>query len=102
MINVVLEDDKCHVRSTCINTQGSYMCQFKEGWTGDGRHCSAETGLHNIMGIASAAASGALLLVIVVVIIIQTKLATQHVQNGVLQCCIFSECGSCTRNSFVM
>ena len=66
-------DHKCHVRSTCINTQGSYMCQCKEGWTGDGRHCSAETGLHNIIGIASAAASGALLLVIVVVMIIHTK-----------------------------
>ena len=66
-------DDKCHVRSTCVNTQGSYMCQCKEGWTGDGRYCSAETGLHNIIGIASAAASGALLLVIVVVMIISRQ-----------------------------
>ena len=66
-------DDKCHVRSTCINTQGSYVCQCKEGWTGDGRHCSAETGLHNIIGIASAAASGAMLLVIVVVMIISRQ-----------------------------
>ena len=66
-------DDKCHVRSTCINTLGSYMCQCKEGWTGDGRHCSAETGQHNIIGIASAAACGALLLVIVVVMIISRQ-----------------------------
>ena len=66
-------DDKCHVRSTCINTQGSCMCQCKEGWTGDGRHCSAETGPHTIIAIASAAASGALLLVIVVVMIISRQ-----------------------------
>ena len=65
-------DDKCHVRSTCINTQGSYMCQCKEGWTGDGRHCSAEISLHNIIGIACAAVS-ALLLVIVVVMIISRQ-----------------------------
>ena len=32
--------NKCHVNSTCINTEGSYSCLCLSGYTGDGKKCT--------------------------------------------------------------
>ena len=29
----------CHVNATCNNTEGSYNCSCKDGFTGDGKTC---------------------------------------------------------------
>ncbi|XP_078681185.1 IgGFc-binding protein-like [Branchiostoma floridae x Branchiostoma belcheri] len=31
--------DECHANADCINTHGSYSCQCRPGFTGDGRDC---------------------------------------------------------------
>ena len=31
----------CHVNATCTNTDGSYDCDCKNGFTGDGHNCSS-------------------------------------------------------------
>lgn len=33
-------DNKCHADSTCIDTIGSYRCECKDGYTGDGYTCT--------------------------------------------------------------
>ena len=30
----------CHVRADCTETFGSYVCQCKDGYTGDGKDCT--------------------------------------------------------------
>ena len=32
----------CHVNATCNNTEGSYNCSCKNGFTGDGFACKGE------------------------------------------------------------
>ena len=32
----------CHVNATCNNTEGSYNCSCKNGFTGDGFTCKGE------------------------------------------------------------
>ena len=32
----------CSTKAVCTNTEGSYNCTCKEGYTGDGRNCSGE------------------------------------------------------------
>ena len=34
--------DDCHVNATCNNTEGSYNCSCKDGFTGDGFTCEGE------------------------------------------------------------
>ena len=34
--------DHCHVNVTCNNTEGSYNCSCKNGFTGDGFVCEGE------------------------------------------------------------
>jgi len=34
--------DNCHLFATCTNTQGSFSCQCKSGYTGDGFFCANE------------------------------------------------------------
>lgn len=29
----------CHVKATCINTEGSYSCECQPGYIGTGRNC---------------------------------------------------------------
>ena len=30
----------CHVNADCINNEGSFICQCRPGYTGDGRYCT--------------------------------------------------------------
>ena len=32
----------CHLMAVCNNTEGSYNCSCKEGYTGDGRNCTGK------------------------------------------------------------
>ena len=33
------KDNDCHSDANCINRTGSYACQCRDGFTGDGKHC---------------------------------------------------------------
>jgi len=37
-----LRRDNCHPFATCTNAQGSFTCQCKEGYFGDGFSCTDE------------------------------------------------------------
>ena len=34
--------DTCHDNATCSNTEGSFDCQCKQGYTGDGINCAGK------------------------------------------------------------
>ena len=36
------ESNKCHVNALCSNNDGSYTCECKSGYTGDGFNCNGE------------------------------------------------------------
>lgn len=38
------ELDDCHNMAECINTNGNYTCQCRQGYAGDGRTCA---GIHD-------------------------------------------------------
>ena len=38
-----LENDDCHDDAICTDIIGSYTCQCKEGFIGDGKHCQGKT-----------------------------------------------------------
>jgi hypothetical protein len=38
----------CHVEANCTNTQGSYICTCKEGYTGDGKDCQGTCKLFSL------------------------------------------------------
>jgi len=33
-------DDECHMNADCVNTEGSYCCFCKDGYTGNGFSCT--------------------------------------------------------------
>ena len=35
-----LDSDKCYANSECTNTEGSYSCTCKPGYSGDGHNCT--------------------------------------------------------------
>ena len=48
LLGVVLDKNECtdgsaecHVDADCTNTEGSYTCKCKPGYTGDGKTCTA-------------------------------------------------------------
>ena len=34
--------NQCHINAMCTNTEGSYVCRCKKGFTGDGFTCTRE------------------------------------------------------------
>ena len=42
----ILETHNCSDSATCTNTDGSYTCSCKTGYTGDGMACSGRTAFH--------------------------------------------------------
>ena len=38
--NECLEDNLCDTFADCINTEGSYTCKCKDGYTGNGQECT--------------------------------------------------------------
>ena len=36
------EEDNCHVNAQCTNTEGSFTCSCKPGYTGDGINCTSK------------------------------------------------------------
>ena len=42
MDECALGSDGCHDNATCTNTVGSYTCQCKEGFTGNGVDCEGK------------------------------------------------------------
>ena len=41
-INECLLTNTCHSDAICNDTEGSYICQCKDGYTGDGLNCSGQ------------------------------------------------------------
>ena len=41
-INECEGENECSDNAECINTEGSYDCECKEGFTGDGKTCGGE------------------------------------------------------------
>ena len=43
-INECADDslNDCHVNATCTETEGSYTCMCKDGYTGNGTFCKGE------------------------------------------------------------
>ena len=35
--------DTCHIKATCVNTDGSYDCECLPGYMGDGFNCASES-----------------------------------------------------------
>ena len=44
-INECDDPDTCHVNANCTDTIGSYECDCKTGFTGDGFDCSGTQGV---------------------------------------------------------
>ena len=38
----------CHVNASCMNTNGSYLCECKPGFNGNGQNCKGEFNLFAI------------------------------------------------------
>lgn len=38
--NECLEDNVCDTYADCTNTEGSYTCKCKDGYTGSGKECT--------------------------------------------------------------
>ena len=36
------ETNECHPNAMCTNTEGSYVCRCKRGYSGDGKNCSGK------------------------------------------------------------
>ena len=36
------ETNECDLNAMCTNTEGSYVCRCKKGYTGDGKICSGK------------------------------------------------------------
>ena len=43
----VEESHQCHAHAQCSNTDGSFRCMCKGGWSGDGRNCSGNWHLND-------------------------------------------------------
>ena len=39
------ESHSCHVNATCMNTNGSYLCECHPGFNGNGQICTGEFNL---------------------------------------------------------
>ena len=59
LVPIVLDIDECntthgcHSNATCSNIAGSYNCECKDGFTGDGFSCSGKQMICCSLGVAS-------------------------------------------------
>ena len=36
------ETNECHLNAVCTNTEGSYVCRCKKGYSGNGKNCTGK------------------------------------------------------------